>query len=1573
MKRIGKRLTLVLLLLLSFVLMIGGATALLLSARAESDPAAEPVVKTYGGDSTFYKLEYNQTEKQVTLLLDAGLWDYLDASGSDFNELINGLSEAAKDIVVNGILNAGSEAQPVAVATIASLPGDLPFDPDNVDLGAIEDYVKEHLYDEEALGDFLDGKYDMLFQFAVEKYVDEHGQDAYTDVMEKFDKLLGDAIDEVYKDSESVDRDTLKENFRDKAQELVDVVEQNDGKMPVPAPGELLGLLTDVKANGTVIFEDGQIVAAGLKTLLTDLPRPMELAHYTDDQFKSLLDYDVDVTTSYGDFSFSLTVGFDGDCSTLRTGFKYLAQTVDISTEGSTKVITIKTPEIFTKALLTFAETDRLTEAQKNAVFSLFGKTTGEIFDYADQNNADTFRQILDLLKSVDYQNWFSNLINADYIKSYVGKYLSDGQADSITDEKIDEFLDKLCDFAVPKLNNFTYESVENFLTTKFPKLDEVPEKLESAIKTLVRFLNKVDWEKFNAAYIRDLLANKSDFNDVIYDYIDKAGDHQELYDTFMSYAEKLFNKLPERIKEGTFLDLYKGDGLLSYREYEKLNSLIDGLQNFLERRHFDQAADYIDALMMYLDDTDYALDFRFEFQLKDVYKVSYSVEGKVVREGLLPVGADVTLFDNLEQVQNYDVLYWVDENGDEVETMPAGDLTVYPATDFAVTLDPDSIAAAYDPDTTYTVLPTVEGVDYAEYTYVWYKDGELYEGTVADDQSIALNTVADSGEYTLVVTDTFTKHSVTSEPLVVDIAKQTVNLEYSWAETKTLVYTSEAQTFTGDVVVTLGADKTAPEAVDSVVTVTKGGDWTKTDVGTYTATITVALVDEANYELAEGSEASAEMEWKISAATVTVDTSKIKLVKSVFTFGETVQLTLDETALNTAVTVTGGNANVNKKTLVSAALSGADLGKTAVGNYKVTVTFTLTDKNYAFSGGSATVTAQLDWSIVAKTIDLSKCEWQATDGLTVTYDGKDHYASVSIKNLPAEYTSLVRIYWTNSKNERVTKAIDAGVYKVNVEATSGTGYTVTGLNPATFTINAAVVKVSELNLEWDYSGAIEYDGKDHTVTLLTELPEYLKVDYQDNVKSAVGKYTAVATFQSTDLNYVLDAEDNTATLDWEIKSNEVVNPEPETVYQNEGDGVYIFDEDGTFDFDNETHADSVSDYKDYEKRVKDFLKDSDNEDLKGKVGTVGKAFDIHFTDPDGNEVHNPGRLLIRLRIPTDLLGEDRTLAVVHFLDDGNVEIMESERVTYNGAECMQFYADDFSVYAIVELTDETAANLWWLWLLIAIIVVLLIITVVLLVLLLKKKNEPEETAEETEEAVAADEPAQEEEQTVVVEDSVEEVVQEEEPAPSTGFVLVPTIPVPTDGTYYVYDKSFTARLSQAHEIVKMFYSTLKNELLSYKGVKSRISWGYDSFNRGRTKCVKLQIKGKTLVMYIALDPETLNVNKYHHKNVSDLAKYQELPTKLKIKSPRSLKYAKELIEILMSTLGAVRVETEQVNYDVPYQSTEALLQVGLIKIKQAPLPDFWAAPAAKEDDGEVAAADSEESGNDAQPDDDAN
>lgn len=149
------------------------------------------------------------------------------------------------------------------------------------------------------------------------------------------------------------------------------------------------------------------------------------------------------------------------------------------------------------------------------------------------------------------------------------------------------------------------------------------------------------------------------------------------------------------------------------------------------------------------------------------------------------------------------------------------------------------------------------------------------------------------------------------------------------------------------------------------------------------------------------------------------------------------------------------------------------------------------------------------------------------------------------------------------------------------------------------------------------------------------------------------------------------------------------------------------------------------------------------------------------------------------------------------------------------------------------------------------------------------------------------------------------------------------------------YDKSYTARLIQTSDKNKSYYSELKNELLRYRRVRSRISWKQESFRKGRDLKAKMEIRGKTLCLYLALDPAKFEDSKYIVEDASDVKRNLDVPCKYRIKNDRRLRYAKELIAMVFEGTDAVYKETEIVDYakDFPYEETQPLLERELIKL----------------------------------------
>ncbi len=147
------------------------------------------------------------------------------------------------------------------------------------------------------------------------------------------------------------------------------------------------------------------------------------------------------------------------------------------------------------------------------------------------------------------------------------------------------------------------------------------------------------------------------------------------------------------------------------------------------------------------------------------------------------------------------------------------------------------------------------------------------------------------------------------------------------------------------------------------------------------------------------------------------------------------------------------------------------------------------------------------------------------------------------------------------------------------------------------------------------------------------------------------------------------------------------------------------------------------------------------------------------------------------------------------------------------------------------------------------------------------------------------------------------------------------------------YDKSFEAKLIQSSAQVKAWYRALKEELLSYKKVSARRSWQHEAFRLGRGPVAKLVIRGKTLRLYLALDPAAYEGGKYLVEDASEHAKFEKTPLLYRIKNDRRCRYAKELIAEAIARAGGERGEAYLDAEDIPYEETAALIERGLVRI----------------------------------------
>lgn len=220
-----------------------------------------------------------------------------------------------------------------------------------------------------------------------------------------------------------------------------------------------------------------------------------------------------------------------------------------------------------------------------------------------------------------------------------------------------------------------------------------------------------------------------------------------------------------------------------------------------------------------------------------------------------------------------------------------------------------------------------------------------------------------------------------------------------------------------------------------------------------------------------------------------------------------------------------------------------------------------------------------------------------------------------------------------------------------------------------------------------------------------------------------------------------------------------------------------------------------------------------------------------------------------------------------------------------------------------------------------------------------EKEPEPEPVKEEpvkeepAKEEPKKEEPATEEEPEDEPEDGEEDDVEDNESEKEKEARLAAIESAPELEQGQRYNRSYKARLIQSSDAVKGWYSQIKNAALSYKGVKSAVSWRQEKVTKGRIQFVKLALRGKTLSVYLPL--EVSRIKNYDVEDVSDKSVHAVTPCLLRVKKEAHVKQALELIAQAAEKLALEAAPAKKTDYVKEYklETTEKLVEEGLIKI----------------------------------------
>ena len=358
-------------------------------------------------------------------------------------------------------------------------------------------------------------------------------------------------------------------------------------------------------------------------------------------------------------------------------------------------------------------------------------------------------------------------------------------------------------------------------------------------------------------------------------------------------------------------------------------------------------------------------------------------------------------------------------------------------------------------------------------YTYQWYKGDSTTPIPGANQSTLTLKTVADSGSYTVKVTASDTDGLTaeeTSGAVIVSIGK--ANPVTTWPTASSITYGQSLSE----------SDLTGGVAVPGTFA------WENVSInptsGSHSYTVTFTPTDAANYN-------SAEAQVTVSVAKKTLTPSVASVQDKVYDGDEdtTGIITLTGAVLGDQPTASGVFTFVG---------ADADTDKTVKVAVKLDDDW---DENYVLSTETLTDTA----NITPKTVGLT---WSGYENLV--YDGEPVGVTAAATGLVSGDRCTVTVEngaWT-----------DAGTYTAKATGLSNDNYLLPADVEQSYTIAPRPVQLS-----WSES-SFTYDGSEKTFTATIEnlVPDDVcALTYRDNEKTEHGSYTAEVTALGND-NYTL-------------------------------------------------------------------------------------------------------------------------------------------------------------------------------------------------------------------------------------------------------------------------------------------------------------------------------------------------------------------------------------------------------------------------------------------------------------------
>ena len=1040
----------------------------------------------------------------------------------------------------------------------------------------------------------------------------------------------------------------------------------------------LLTAIKSINIDGHPLYADKKIQLGGFEAVLRSLPRPSEIATWTDEQMS--LTWNLEVETVFGSADLDFTFGFKDDCSKIRSAASKIAEYASFDIVDGVVNVELTTPAKFSDVLLRVANTGHLSDGKKLFVFdNLFDTTLDDVYNKLSDK---TYEDYLNLLKDVDYQVIVENVYNAENLNRIF-------KTEKFTDARLDRMVDEVANF-VSHASTITYDRVKSFVGRYY----DISALDDTAVETLINktheLLVKIDSKKFDSALLREFIDPNSEYtSDNIDRYIDKLAKYEDYFNTVMDYVERGYNAAPDRFKDNTVMDFYKGDGTFNYEGAFSLN-----FEKVLTKLSSTHGSDIYNALEKVLSAVPSSIEVNLTLNLTDIHSVTYNI-GSETRVGLLPEGADLEFFADATEVEGYTIHGWVDAQGTQYTSMPNFDVELFPILhSFEVSIN-EGVEKTYD-GVAYTLEATTTPAGNG-FGYQWFKDGVAIEG--ATEATYSVVNVADSGEYYCSVsyyevTNVTETVSVVINPAVVDLTA------WSWTNNGPFTYDGTEKSValvTPEAYAELVANGTLVEKVEGNVA---------TDADSYTATVVVTTTS-TNYAL-EG-ETSSEA-WVIK---------QVKIVVSGWAWIYEGPFTYDGTEKSVALDIPA-----EYKELINVAY-GEEAKGTAIGTYTATATVTAKDVvNYLVEG----TIADLAWEIKEKEILPPSFTLSIEGGVSEVYDvNKTHTLTVTANGDEA-YTYTYQWF----KDGVAIAGATQSTYTVSVVADSGEYYCVVSVDGTVEETDKVTVEITVKDLDLSQlaldDASHEYTGSQIEVSVLNlDLhADYLALSITQNstlAASEIGSYdvfvaySLLNTVDEESVRIVRNGEEQVGiiTLTWEIKSN--------------GDGPIIPGGETTKEFVYNENGISIKVSSEQELDADFELKVETVAVFDSELGTVLKAYDIKFLDgANAATLPENNKYTVTIALESAIAAKANLFIIYHPTSGADEKI---DATVANGE--ITFETTHFSIYAVVEPTQEPEnppvkdpvepkeQPSWWVWVLMG----LSVIIIVLLLILILRKREP--------------------------------------------------------------------------------------------------------------------------------------------------------------------------------------------------------------------------------------------------------